>query len=347
MLDSKQIKLKKLIWQIPAFMLLLVAMGNIIMLLAFRSERFTWEMFSYSSVNSVVVGGTFMIGLTFMIAVLDRKLPWLYFPLRRLIVQTLVTIGFSLSIIVIAILLNGLFLHEQITTGYFLKQGYFMFKIAFFFIVLGSLISNAVMFFQNWKEVAIQQEKLKREQLALQYETLKSQVNPHFLFNNLNSLTSLISTNPDKAIDFVKKLSEVYRYVLDQKDQELVALDTELKFVESYIFLQKIRFGSNLEVQMNVKLRNFKVIPLSIQMLVENAIKHNEISDRKPLQIRIFVSDDQYLMVENQLQKKSGSEGTGSGIGNIKSQYGFFTGKKVIISENGDKFLAGIPLLTD
>ena len=340
--SSKQIQLKKLIWQIPAFMLLLVAMGNIIMLLAFRSERFTWEMFSYSSVNSVVVGGTFMIGLTFMIAVLDRKLPWLYFPLRRLIVQTLVTIGFSLSIIVIAILLNGLFLHEQITTGYFLKQGYFMFKIAFFFIVLGS----KRIFIVELKS-SIQQEKLKREQLALQYETLKSQVNPHFLFNNLNSLTSLISTNPEKAIDFVKKLSEVYRYVLDQKDQELVALDTELKFVESYIFLQKIRFGNNLEVQMNIGLRNFRVIPLSIQMLVENAIKHNEISDRKPLQIRIFVSDDQYLMVENQLQKKSGSEGTGSGIGNIKSQYGFFTDRKVIISENGDKFLAGIPLLTD
>lgn len=345
--SSKQIQLKKLIWQVPAFMLLLVAMGNIIMLIAFHGERFSREMFLYSSINSVLVGGTFMLGLMTMIAVLDRKLPWLHFPLKRLIVQTLVTIGFSLSVIIITILLNGFFSHERITAGYFLERGYFMVKIAFVFIVLGSLISNAVMFFKNWKEVAVQQEKLKREQLALKYETLKSQVNPHFLFNNLNSLTSLISTNPDKAIDFVKKLSEVYRYVLDQKDQELVALDTELKFVESYIFLQRIRFGSNLEVQMNVKLRNFKVIPLSIQMLVENAIRHNEISDRKPLQIRIFVSDDQYLMVENQLQKKSGSEGTGSGIQNIKSQYGFFTGKKVIISENGEKFLAGIPLLTD
>jgi len=346
-MTDKQFQFKKLIWQIPAFMLLLVAMGNIIMLLVFRGQRFTWEMFLYSSVNSVVVGGIFMIGLTVMIVVLDRKLPWLHFPLKRLVVQTLVTIGFSLSIIVITILLNGVFSHEQITTGYFLDRGFFMIKIAFFFIVLGSLISNAVMFFRNWKEVAIQQEKLKREQLALQYETLKSQVNPHFLFNNLNSLTSLISTNPEKAIDFVKKLSEVYRYVLDQKDQELVALNTELKFVESYIFLQKIRFDSNLEVQMNVELINFRVIPLSIQMLVENAIKHNEISDRNPLQIRIFVSDDQYLMVENRLQKKPGSEGTGSGIENIKSQYGFFTDKKVIISENGERFLAGIPLLTD
>ena len=203
------------------------------------------------------------------------------------------------------------------------------------------------MFFKNWKEAAVQQEKLKREQLALQYETLKSQVNPHFLFNNLNSLTSLISTNPEKAIDFVKQLSEVYRYVLDQKDQELVALETELKFLESYIFLQKIRFETNLNVQIDVNAGKFKVIPLSVQMLVENAIKHNEISDKNPLQIRIFSTDDNYLIVENRLQKKAGTEGSGSGIQNIKDRYEFFTDKKVTISENTEKFKVSIPLLTD
>ena len=276
-MTEKHIQLKKLIWQVPAYILLLIAMGNLIMLIVLRGEAFTFRMFLYSSINSVLVGGTFMMALTAMVVTLDRKLPWLHFPLKRLIVQTLVTIVLSLTIIIVAILLNGLFTHEQITTGYFLDHGFFMVKIAFSFIVVGSLISNAIMFFKNWKEAAVQQEKLKREQLALQYETLKSQVNPHFLFNNLNSLTSLISSNPDKAIEFVKKLSEVYRYVLDQKDQELVALDTELKFLESYIFLQKIRFGTNLDVQINVSAKNFKVIPLSVQMLVENAIKHNEI----------------------------------------------------------------------
>lgn len=346
-MTSKKIQLKKLIWQVPAFVILLMAMGNLLMLILLRGDKFTREMFLYSSVNSVLVGGAFMIGLTVMIVTLDKKLPWLHFPLKRLVVQTLVTIGFSLAIILITVFLNGLLTHEQLTTGYFLDRGFFMVKIAFAFIVTGSLVSNAVMFFKNWKEAAIQQEKLKREQLALQYETLKGQVSPHFLFNTLNSLTSLISSNPEKAIDFVKKLSEVYRYVLDQKNQELVALDTELKFVESYVFLQQIRFGANLDVEINVGLRNFRVIPLSVQMLVENAIKHNEISDRKPLQIRIFAADDQYLMVENRIQKKNGTEGTGSGLENIKSQYSFFTDRKVIISENSGNFIAAIPLLTD
>ncbi len=335
------------IWQIPAWILLLIAMGNLIMLIMLQGREFTTEMFVSSSLNSVLVGGAFMIGLKVMITALDRKLPWLHNPLKRLIAQFLITIAFSLVIIVIAIFLNGFFSHQEITSGYFFEQAYFMAKIAFSFIFAGSLISNAILFFKNWKESAVQQEKLKREQLALQYETLKSQVNPHFLFNNLNSLTSLISSNPEKAIDFVKRLSEVYRYVLDQKDHELVALDTELKFVESYIYLHQIRFGTNLEVQMDVDPKNFKVIPLSVQLLVENAIKHNEISDKKPLSIRLYTNDDQYLIVENVLQKKSGSEGSGMGIQNISDRYGFFTDQKVLITFNSERFKVSIPMLTD
>jgi len=344
---NKQPNLKKLIWQVPASMLLLIVLGGLIMLIVARGEKITGQLFLYGSINSVIVGGSFMLGLMFMVTILDRKLPWLNFPLKRLIVQFFVTIGFSMVLIALSIVITGLFWHQKLTLDYFLETGSFMIKIAFSFVFLGSLISNAIMFFKNWKEAAVQQEKLKREQLALQYETLKSQVNPHFLFNNLNSLTSLISTNPDKAIDFVKKLSEVYRYVLDQKDHELVALETELKFLESYVFLQRIRFESNLNIQLDVNPGKFKVIPLSVQMLVENAIKHNEISDKNPLFIRIFSTEEDYLVVENQLQKKAGSEGSRSGIQNIKDRYEFFTSKKVIISENNEKFIVSIPLLTD
>ena len=338
---------RKLLWQVPAFILLLIVLGSLVMLFALQGESLTLKMFYFGAINSVLVGGTFAVGLTMMIKRLDRMLPWLHFPLRRLIVQSLVTIGFCVVIILITILVTGLLMHQSITSDYFLEQGFFMMKVAFSFLFLGTLISNAIMFFKNWKEAAVQQEKLKREQLALQYETLKSQVNPHFLFNNLNSLTSLISTNPDKAIDFVKKLSEVYRYVLDQRDCELVALETELHFLESYVFLQKIRFGSNLGVQLNVNSKNFKVIPLSVQMLVENAIKHNEISDRHPLEINIFSTDDQYLVIENRLQKKAASEGSGSGIQNIKSRYEFFTEKELIISISKEYFRVSIPLLND
>lgn len=338
---------KKLYWQIPAWMLLLIAIGNITMLVFLQGQKFTGHMFLYGSINSILVGGAFMLGLTFIITTLDRKLPWLQNPLKRLVVQFLMTIAFSLVIIVITVVLTALIWQQEITKGYFWETAFFMMKIAFTFIFIGSLVSNTILFFKNWKEAAVQQEKLKREQLALQYETLKSQVNPHFLFNNLNALTSLIHSNQEKAIDFVKKLSEVYRYVLDQKDREMVDLETELKFVESYVFLQKIRFGSNLEVHMDVSQKNVKVIPLSIQMLVENAIKHNEISDRHPLEIHIYSTEDNYLTIENRLQKKNGSEGSGSGIQNIKSRYQFFTDKDLRITISKESFRISIPLLND
>lgn len=338
---------KKLYWIIPKWVLILIATGNVISLFLFKGQEYTWRVFWYIALNSVLVGGAFMLAMGIMIAVLDKKLPWLQNPLKRLIVQFFTTITYSFIIIAITIALTGLCMNQQLTSGFFLESGSLMVKVVFIFVFLGSLLSNTILFFKNWKEAAVQQEKLKREQLALQYETLKSQVNPHFLFNNLNALTSLISINPDKAIDFVKKLSEVYRYVLDQKDSELVDLDTELKFVESYIFLQKIRFGSNLDVQMDIRNRNFKVVPLSVQMLVENAIKHNEISDRNPLFIRIFTDENQYLTIENKLQKKSGSEGNGTGIDNIKSRYQFFTDRELLLAISKEYFRICIPLLND
>lgn len=338
---------KKFILKVLAFILLLIVMGNILMVILFRDEKFTGQFFLIASANSVFIGGIFAIVIGGMINILDKKLPWLQFPLRRLIIQAILSIVLVMLVIVAAIPVLGLLWKQQITSDIFLSQMFFMMKVAFPFIFVSSLITNAILFFKNWKEAAVQQEILKREQLALQYETLKSQVNPHFLFNNLNSLTSLISANPDKAIDFVKKLSEVYRYVLDQKNHELVSLETELKFLESYLFLEKIRFGTNLEIKIDVDLKNFKVIPLSLQMLIENAIKHNEISDKKPLQIKVYSSENQYLTIENQLQKKTGSEGNGSGIRNISDQYKFFTDRQVTISFNNDRYKISIPLLTD
>ena len=186
---DKQIQLKKLIWQVPAFILLLIVMGNVLMLILFSDFKFTGHLFLIASVNSVLVGGIFAIVIGSMVSILDKKLPWLNFPLRRMIVQVVLTIVIVMAIIMVTIPMLGMFWNQEINSEVFLSQMFFMMKIVFPFLFVGTLLTNAIFFFKNWKEAAVQQEKLKREQLALQYETLKSQVNPHFLFNNLNSLS--------------------------------------------------------------------------------------------------------------------------------------------------------------
>jgi len=203
---------------------------------------------------------------------------------------------------------------------------------------------NLKQFIIEKKEDLIKEEKLKTEIMKLEYEALKNQVNPHFLFNSLNALTSLVANN-DEAVRFIKNLADVYRYVLEQKDKELVGLDRELEFVSAYLYLHQIRFGKNLEINICKEPANKLVAPLAVQMLVENAIKHNEISEDAPLKIAVFVEDN-FLVIENNLQLKSlVRDSSKIGLGNIKSRYEYLTDIKVIAGINKDKFVVKLPLL--
>jgi LytS/YehU family sensor histidine kinase len=170
-------------------------------------------------------------------------------------------------------------------------------------------------------------------------------VSPHFLFNSLNALTNLVYEDQEKAVKFIKQLSEVYRYVLDTRDKEVVSLTEELKFLESYLFLQRIRFGNKLRVTIDLS-GDPMLAPLALQMLIENAIKHNIISEADPLNIRIF-SEDGYLTVENNLQKKSvlGERSSGVGLDNIRKRYEFLTDREVKVLETPVSFVVKLPLL--
>ena len=220
-------------------------------------------------------------------------------------------------------------------------------KVAFIFMFLSLLAGNTVLFFKNWKAATIQQEELKRAHLALQYQSLKDQVRPHFLFNSLSSLASLINTDRVKATQFVHKLSDVYRYVLEQRENELVPLKDDLKFMEDYIFLQKIRFGDNLQVKTDLDLdRNRMVIPLSLQMLVDNAIKHNEISSDHPLVITITSTGNGQVIIKNNLQRKEVSEPSlGTGLENLRKQIGYFSDDPLLVQEEADAFIVRMPTL--
>jgi sensor histidine kinase YesM len=202
-------------------------------------------------------------------------------------------------------------------------------------------------FFLAWRQSAINEEKMKAEVIASKYETLKNQVNPHFLFNSLNVLTSLVYKDPDLSAKFIKELSNVYRYVLEVKDKELVDIEEELEFLDSFTFLIKMRHSEGFRINIDIPNKaGIKVAPLALQMLVENAIKHNVISTQEPLIIDINVENG-YLKVKNNLQKKSLRETSSShvGLGNIKARYSFLSERPVIIEESNNSFEVKIPTL--
>ena len=327
-------------------LLILVVIGSIIGIIQNRGESFSFRMMLEFAFPSIGIGYPLFKGSIFLVGFLDKKIPWIRYPLKRLIIQFSSMVIFCSLVIILFTVLWYTFVQKQDfdLIRIISIEGL---KIGLTILILSSLLVHSFIFFKNWKTAAVQQEKLKHEHLALQYDTLVNQVNPHFLFNSLNSLTALIDKDPEKAGQFVKKLSEIYRYVLNQNVNELVSVESELKFLESYIFLQKIRFAENLIISIDVTLiRRREVIPLSLQMLLENAIKHNIISKDHPLFIEIYSTDEDYIGVKNNNQKKTAIDGsTGLGIENIKSRYEFFTNKPVKKIENQEYYMVELPTI--
>lgn len=190
-------------------------------------------------------------------------------------------------------------------------------------------------------------ERMKQEMVQSQYETLKSQVNPHFLFNSLNTLTVMIPQQPDVAVSFVEQLSKVFRYSLQYSGENTIDVGTELKVVRSYLFLNEQRYGSKLKVEVAIGATALaqKIITQSLLMLAENAIKHNEISHEHPLSVHIY-DEGKYLVVKNTLQRKKVLEpSTNVGLENIKKRYALASGVPVIIEDTDQWFVVKIPLL--
>ncbi|MEM8566468.1 MAG: histidine kinase [Bacteroidota bacterium] len=213
--------------------------------------------------------------------------------------------------------------------------------------VVGSIYEN-VYFFEQWKKSIQLNEALKNQQIRTQFEVLQNQMSPHFLFNSLNTLTTLISENGSVAIEFTEKLSEVYRYILQNKEKEVVRLGHELEFARNYIFLLQIRYPENLKANFNVdeKFYNQSIAPLTIQILLENAIKHNRISRAHPLEIDIYIDNSHSVVVKNNLQKRNVIEkSTKTGLANIQKRYAYFGYDTIKITSTTKDFLVAIPLL--
>jgi two-component system, LytTR family, sensor kinase len=182
--------------------------------------------------------------------------------------------------------------------------------------------------------------------LMYKYESLQNQINPHFLFNSFNVLSDLVYEDQGKAVDFIKQLSQLFRYVLDSRDRELVPIREELEFIRAYCYLLKTRFEKKLSIQVEVEAGIYElIVPMTLQLLVENCVKHNEISEAQPLRIQI-VRNGGYLIVENNLQPKAaGEHSKKTGLSNIKQQYSYFTDQELVVSKGEETFSVKVPVV--
>jgi two-component system, LytTR family, sensor kinase len=223
-------------------------------------------------------------------------------------------------------------------------------EIALFSLIISIMITTlfeANYFFTQWKNYIIRSEKMEKANLVAKYETLKKQVHPHFLFNSLNTLVGLIENNDTQAGEYTQKLADFFKYLLTYQQKESISLKEELDIVKQYTFIQQVRFNSNLQIEYKIKenLLTKKVPPLTVQMLVENAIKHNVISNNYPLIITIESINDSSIVIENNKQKKQHVESASVGLENIKERYKYLCDKIPEIIESEKKFTVILPLI--
>jgi sensor histidine kinase YesM len=268
---------------------------------------------------------------------ISTKISWLEYPLRRFIIGTISTIVYTFLVMYI---LTALFERSFV---FELPDGVIISVI----VTIGiSLFMHGRSFFLNWRKAAIEAEQFQRESIEARYESLKNQVNPHFLFNSLNALANLVYEDENKAVVFIDELSDVYRYVIETQEKETVPLQHEVRFLESYLYLQQIRFGDKLHVKFAIDGIDAKVAPLALQMLIENAIKHNIISEDDPLTIHVRIEEN-FIVVENNMQKKSsvGEDSAGVGLDNIRKRYERLSESVVLVEAGKDVFRVKLPLL--
>lgn len=318
----------------------IIAGGIIMTLMVCTSCRGSLDNFLSIAGLTITCWALMWFGNEYLHEYLDERINWTRYPLKRLIIGLLALTCYTVGTTYVVVSLTQFVF--RLNLGAISDTIYISMGITLAISVI--LTSRSFLF--NWRQTAIDVEKFKRESTLARFESLRSQVNPHFLFNSLNALTNLVYEDQDKAAKFIKQLSEVYRYLLDTREKEIVPLEEEKKFLDSYLFLQQIRFGDKLKLDVSLDESSVMVAPLVLQMLVENAIKHNEISQEFPLTIRIYV-DGNFIVVENTLRKKTQLPGESPGVGldNICKRYEFLTDEKVQVIES-DKFVVRLPLIS-
>ena len=278
---------------------------------------------------------------------LERQIPWASNMVKRLYIQLLASGMYTLLIVNLTyyIYKSQFTILPPDTYQMVLLNIYgVLFLVPVFSIFFG------IYFLVKWKKVTVEKNTLEKENMLSELKALKSHIDPHFLFNNLNILSSLIEPDNESALDFLDNFAEVYRYLLKNKDTEAVSLLTELEFMEAYLHILEKRFEDQLIIdsKVDIKLKNKMIPPMALQTLVENTIKHNKLSVKAPLKVEIYNEGDTYLVVKNNIQKKNikpGNPGE-TGLHNLNKRFSYVTDHKMEVIDDGQHFVVKLPLLS-
>jgi len=343
------VKVKESVWKLPSVKGILGVLGLSIISAIFFSQGKAlsdWNVFLIGTFWSSLVWFTQWYGNGFIIYLLDKKWPWLEFPVWRLIVGFFSIVAYSLLAILLVNLSFYYVIYGELPEQIIAWVSYNG-RIAVTISLVISTIMTSIGFFRAWKRTSIMEEQLKVEMLDYRYKTLLNQVNPHFLFNSLNVLISLVHEDPNLAEKFIRQLSLIYRYTLENRERDLVSLKEEKAFIDSYVFLLKIRFEDALDVQIAIPEEEDKfALPMASQIIIENAIKHNNVSVKKPLILRIYCEDDKLIIRNSKQVQELKEESTGFGLDNIRKRLSFLSDETLEIEDDGTDYIAKLPLLT-
>jgi len=323
----------------------MLLLALLITLLFFHSFEESFKDFIVSYAWSVAICASQWLGNSYIYGLLDKKYSWQDHLLKRAIWGSLALIAYSATAFMVVQIsmykiVVGSLPENPVAWG--LRSSYVAILISF----VVSLVFVAVAFFKYWKKSLLEAERFKSEMLMYKYESLQNQINPHFLFNSFNVLSDLVYEDQDKAVGFITQLSQLFRYVLDSRDRELVPVREELDFIEAYSYLLRTRFEEKLTIQQTFEAQEDElIVPMTLQLLIENCVKHNEISKSHVLNIQI-IRDGKYIKVENNLQlKTTGSNSNRMGLSNISQQYRYFTDRQIIINETDQSYSVKVPLI--
>jgi sensor histidine kinase YesM len=253
---------------------------------------------------------------------------------------TLSTIAFFVSRLVHYVIILNISFHQ-----FFEMESPLNYIVAVFIALIVTLAFHAYYFYKHGTEAELRAQKEMVEHTKAKHKALQDQLDPHFLFNSLSVLASLIEENPKRATEFTTNLSKVYRYVLEQRQEDLVSIASELDFAKVYLDLLSTRFEDSLEYRIQVTEESGFIVPLSLQLLIENAVKHNKVTEKQPLLIQIF-TEGEFLVIQNNLNPKANnSNRLGIGLSNIKSRFKAFTETPIAIKKNADIFNVKLPIL--